>query len=480
MAETPASEVYPTRFSTPVSELDDHRQQATNLPRVEVNEGVQANRARSGTLRSIANERPDLQANEAIIIAEKLNSNAVEDLKSSYENTHELTDEKKVNKRESYAAPNAATDALAQPEQEVRNRSRASSHSSRSHSPPNSVEAFADSRRRERAGTVVSDSSSNVDVELGRKLSERVRSRRPTFSEVKSIDIANDASSRRSLAEADVCFPQLGERGDSYTIDYEELSEFVAEYHTYGKTEIPKVNSPHNSTVMKPKTFKDLRPKFDMQLTPQGANGLESYSIHSMAEKVEHEPIGENVPDSFLPNQITGSSEGANRWTFFSSEMDNSVHAAELGGLLMPGETFRDLFELGPDGGVWWLDMFKPTEEEVTAICKAFKVHPLTKEDICTQETREKVELFKSYYFVCFSSFIMDKESDDFLEPVNVYAIVFREGLLTFTFSPNPHAANVRKRIGRLRDYLSLGADWICYALMLVTIQTILKLQVQD
>lgn len=466
MAETPASEVYPSRFSTPVSELDDHRQQPASLPRVEASEGVQANRARSGTLRSIANERPDLQGKETDIVAVKMENKVAEDPKSDFKDFCQSMDEQKVNKQESCIAPNASTGILAQPEQEAKSRSRASSHSSRSHSPPNSVEAFADSRRRERPGTVISDRSSDIDVELGRRLSERVRSRRPTFSEVKSIDIANDASSRRSLAEADVCFPQLGERGDSYTIDYEELSEFVAEYHTYSKTEIPKVNSPHNSTIMKPKTFKDLRPKFETQISPQGASDLESYSVHSITEKAEQEPIGENVPDNFLPNQTPGSIEDMNRWTFFSSEMDNSVHAAELGGLLMPGETFRDLFELGPDGGVWWLDMFKPTEEEVTAICKAFKVHPLTKEDICTQETREKVELFKSYYFVCFSSFNMDKESDDFLEPVNVYAVVFREGLITFTFSPNPHAANVRKRIGRLRDYLSLGADWICYALM--------------
>ena len=37
---------------------------------------------------------------------------------------------------------------------------------------------------------------------------------------------------------------------------------------------------------------------------------------------------------------------------------------------------------------------------------------------------------------------------------------------MTFTFCPNPHAANVRKRIGRMRDYVNLSADWICYALI--------------
>ena len=466
MAETPASEVYPTRFSTPVSELDDHRQQAASLPLVSLNDGSQANRARRGTMRSIANERPDIQTNEALTFAEPLNNAIERNPIDSTKDSHGQVEDEKINRRESCATPTVLAGNLAPSEQEPKNRSRASSHSSRANSPPNSVEAFADTRRRERAGTVVSDGSSDVDLALGRTLSGRPRSRRPTFSEIKSIDIANDASSRRSLAEEDVCFPQLGERGVSYTIDYEELGEFVAEYDKYSKTEIPKVHSPHQSTIMKPKIFKDLRPRSDLEVVPQGAADLESYSVHSVKEKIDHETVGENVPDGFLPGQQAGTTEGTNRWTFFSSEMDNSVHAAELGGLLMPGETFRDLFELGPDGGVWWLDMFKPTEEEVTAICKAFKVHPLTKEDICTQETREKVELFKSYYFVCFSSFNMDKESDDFLEPVNVYAVVFREGLLTFTFSPNPHAANVRKRIGRLRDYLSLGADWICYALM--------------
>jgi magnesium transporter len=111
--------------------------------------------------------------------------------------------------------------------------------------------------------------------------------------------------------------------------------------------------------------------------------------------------------------------------------------------------------------------MLNPSEEEVFAICGAFRVHPLTREDITTQETREKVELFKSYYFLCFRSFYsLDKESEDYLEPINVYAVVFREGLLTFSFCQNPHAANVRKRIGRLRDYVNLSADWICYALI--------------
>lgn len=187
-------------------------------------------------------------------------------------------------------------------------------------------------------------------------------------------------------------------------------------------------------------------------------------SIKDGADKIDEKLQGDS---SDGPKAFNMMPQDFNRFTFFSSEADDTIHASELGDLLMPGETFRDLFELGPDGGVWWLDMLNPSEEEVFAICKAFGVHPLTREDITTQETREKVELFRSYYFVCFRSFYQeDKTSEMFMEPINVYAVVFREGLLTFTFCANPHAANVRKRIGRLRDYVNLSSDWICYALM--------------
>ncbi|CAB4256440.1 similar to Saccharomyces cerevisiae YKL064W MNR2 Vacuolar membrane protein required for magnesium homeostasis [Maudiozyma barnettii] len=52
------------------------------------------------------------------------------------------------------------------------------------------------------------------------------------------------------------------------------------------------------------------------------------------------------------------------------------------------------------------------------------------------------------------------------LEPLNVYIIVFRTGVLTFHFAPTPHPINVRRRARLLRDYLDVTADWIAYALI--------------
>jgi magnesium transporter len=154
-------------------------------------------------------------------------------------------------------------------------------------------------------------------------------------------------------------------------------------------------------------------------------------------------------------------------YTFFSTEAENIIHSKSLGGLLSDDQTFRDLFSVHSDDGTWWLDVVRPTEDEVTVLCKAFGVHPLTREDITTQESREKVELFRHYYFVAFRSFEADKTNkEEYLEPIHVYAVVFRTGILTFSHSSNPHASNVLRRIGKLRDHMSISSDWICYAMI--------------
>lgn len=114
----------------------------------------------------------------------------------------------------------------------------------------------------------------------------------------------------------------------------------------------------------------------------------------------------------------------------------------------------------------FWLDVLSPTDAEMRVIAKAFGIHALTAEDIMMQEPREKVELFHSYYFVNYRTFEQDSNSENYLQPVNMYVVVFRDGILSFHFSQTPHAANVRRRIRQLMDYLMLSSDWISYALI--------------
>ena len=84
---------------------------------------------------------------------------------------------------------------------------------------------------------------------------------------------------------------------------------------------------------------------------------------------------------------------------------------------------------------IFWLDVLSPTEAEMRVLSKAFGIHPLTVEDILMQEPREKVELFKNYYFVNYRTFEQDENNEDFMEALNMYAVVFREGVISVSLS---------------------------------------------
>ncbi|EEH23340.1 hypothetical protein PABG_05551 [Paracoccidioides brasiliensis Pb03] len=473
MSESPRSEKYQTRYSTPAPELDDHRFQAESLPRAEATaEGVlswqeqlqQARHAIEGNLnfrrinealhhdagpitRDFENAVADDEPSGIVEIRPPVNPMAV---RSSAQ-------------RRSFTVPDRPS------------RSRASSTSSASTSPPNSVEAFAEPRRRGRANTIESHTPLDVDVVLQKTMSTGTQHRRPTFSNASAIG-EESMDPRANLNEdADVCFPPYDEPGKTSIIDFEELEEFVALSKRTSPVhqQMCRIDHHHrkqsSSSQSKPRIFHDLRPKSQSPDVPKifkrpsttenSSPDFVDHITHDLEKEVSNTTDEKEVKNLYNENE-------RNRFSFFSSEYQNTVHACELGALVLEGETFRDLFHLGPEGGVWWLDILNPTNEEVGAISRAFSIHPLTAEDIMTQEAREKVELFKQYYFVCFRTFFQDKHHEDFLEPVNLYMVVFREGVISFSYTENPHATNVRKRIGKLRDYVSLSSDWVCYAMI--------------
>ncbi|RKF65584.1 putative family metal ion transporter [Erysiphe neolycopersici] len=138
-----------------------------------------------------------------------------------------------------------------------------------------------------------------------------------------------------------------------------------------------------------------------------------------------------------------------------------------------PNQRPGDMPELNPkkpkrygNCPIWWLDILSPTDAEMKVLSTTFDIHPLTVEDILMQEAREKVELFRNYYFVNYRSFEQDTNNEDYLNPLNMYVVVFREGVISFHFSLTPHPANVRRRIRQLKDYQILTSDWISYAII--------------
>jgi magnesium transporter len=147
--------------------------------------------------------------------------------------------------------------------------------------------------------------------------------------------------------------------------------------------------------------------------------------------------------------------------------VEYAIHSNDLESLAASNQPVCDLLENGELGEVWWLDVTAPSEEDIDLLSKVFGIHPLTTEDIGIQETREKIELFGHYYFVSLRSSQPTPNSAGMASSIlNQYALIFQGGIISITFGPTPHAANVRSRIMEHKSHLALTSDWICYALM--------------
>ena len=406
-------------YDTPVPELDDHRHQSASSQRIE--------RPRRGTFDSLYGSRQTGgdTSTPAILVRDFEEAVIDED----------------------------AGDDASPAGRRVRRPTVETNPDGRAISPPNSVKAFAAARRRERDMSF-SEPNENQEDRLSRRMS--VSSRRSYRSKPQTVEVDNGSVFTKNTAEEDVCFPvQDNHRKDKLYIDFDYLENFI------NTDKATKVESREETA-----SFNDLRLQTaetrKTQLTTIDGDILDLPSDDSVTREKEiveeKEPAKPQIPA--LDN---------NRFSFFSSAWESTIHAAEMADLVLPGEDIRGLFDLPSDetDGVWWLNVNRATKEEVAGICKAFGIHPLTIEDIITQEAREKIELFPSYYFACFRSFsVVEEPEGKEYEPFNIYVVVFREGTLSFSFAPNSHASQVRKRITALKDYVSLSSDWICYALM--------------
>lgn len=423
--ETPSD----SRYDTPVPELDDHRNRTASTVRSD-----RPDRPRRGTFDSLYGARHiEGEPNTPVILVRDFEEAIID------EETADLSPTARRNRR-----PTVDT----MPD-------------GRSISPPNSVKAFAEARRRERE---MSFSEARPQYDEGTSRAMSISSRRSLRSRPHTTHtIDNDAASfaTNKTAEEDVCFPlQENQRKDQLHIDFDFLEGFITEQTS--RTESRPQSAPHDFDDMRPQST-DSRPT---RVATIDGDIYDLPSDDSMAHE-KGDKAGKGASETTEKAQLPPIDH--NRFSFFSSAWESTIHAAEMGDLVLPGEDIRGLFELPEDetDGVWWLNVNSASKDEVLGICKAFGIHPLTIEDIITQEAREKIELFPSYYFACFRSFnIVEEPEGKEYEPFNIYVIVFREGTLSFSFAPNTHASQVRKRITALKDYVALSSDWICYALM--------------
>ncbi|KAI8883813.1 cora-domain-containing protein, partial [Backusella circina FSU 941] len=242
----------------------------------------------------------------------------------------------------------------------------------------------------------------------------------------------------------DVCYPYHS--SSDKTVQVDVLQSFINE-----KEEDNEFNEPEF------KMERRMTAKFDDLLDPN----IPDTERRSMSRRFSM--YGDNVRDPSLVNKNIA------RYTFYSAEL-GSVKSRNFRDLLKlhmtSTEKPKTVADMLVETTSWWIDVFAPSNDEMRAISKIFRIHPLTTEDIQAQESREKCELFQNYMFISFRSFNHDIHSPDYLEAVSFYIIVFKDGVLTFRFQDLPHPHNVRRRIHQLKDFIRVTPEWINYALI--------------
>ncbi|CEG67443.1 Putative FABR092Cp [Rhizopus microsporus] len=241
-------------------------------------------------------------------------------------------------------------------------------------------------------------------------------------------------------SDVEVCYPYQDQSSDQHsTIDVDSLNNYLKD-----------PPEPDNNYLEKHQLTAKLDDLLDSNSSSDKIRIARKYSLY-----------GENIQDPYLIDQAM------DRCTFYSAEL-GSIENKSFRQLLVtkPPEAINTVAELLTNTTNWWLDICAPSNEEMRSISKIFRIHPLTTEDIQAQESREKCEIFQHYMFVSFRTFNQDFNSPNYLDAINFYIIVFRDGVLTFHFQDSPHPRNVRRRIHQLKDFIKVTPEWINYALI--------------
>lgn len=413
----------------PLLDLDDHRQLSASRPHAG---STSITRTRRGTFASIEEYTPnngnrlDLAAADRAII-----DSAARDFECAI-----ADDDAGSVKQGASGVRRAST---------LHRSGNYSVKESPSHESLTSARGFNDKRRRHRSNTQM---SGHPELDRTDSIGHGSHRRKLTFSEGAKEGSATSASTDTE-AEEDVCYPDSDhpEQGGP-EIDYEELEEYVAEEEET-RTVPTTPAAPGKEAYKEPEKLTLPSPA----ITP-------SDDAFDELEKVTHRPLsatGRRASTVEVPKTI---------YQLWRTDYEDVTTATSLGGLLREGESFKDLFTT-PEKGWWWLDVSRASKDEVNVLCKAFSVHRMTREDIVEEEYRDKVEMFNHYYFVAFRSFEDDPtDKEEYLEPIHYYAVVFRFGILTFCSASTPHPNRILRRIARLRDHMTIDADWIAYALV--------------
>jgi magnesium transporter len=126
-------------------------------------------------------------------------------------------------------------------------------------------------------------------------------------------------------------------------------------------------------------------------------------------------------------------------------------------------ETFTSLRE--EPGGMAWIGLYRPDEQELSSLAAEFDLHPLAIEDAITAHQRPKLERYGTTLFVVLRAarYLDDVEEVEFGE---LHVFIGSDFVVTVRHSESPDLAVVRGRLETDPKLLSLGTEAVLYAIL--------------
>jgi magnesium transporter len=144
--------------------------------------------------------------------------------------------------------------------------------------------------------------------------------------------------------------------------------------------------------------------------------------------------------------------------------IDNAVYVN--GHRIAEPSSLEQTFEtLAQHGGMAWIGLYRPTQDEMAAVAKEFELHALAVEDAISAHQRPKLERYADVLFTVLrpARYLDDTETVEFGE---LHIFTGKDFVVTVRHAETAGVAQVRQRLEAHPDLLKHGPEAVLYALM--------------
>jgi len=122
-----------------------------------------------------------------------------------------------------------------------------------------------------------------------------------------------------------------------------------------------------------------------------------------------------------------------------------------------------------------WINASRLTKEESKLIEETFEVHPITMEDVLSNQTRTKYEEFEEYTLIIFKT--INKTNEDSVDTSNIAFIIGENFIISINEDANETIKDLVKNEKRIESLLRKGEDYVTHYILDKEIDRYLKIK---